>query len=1219
MKKTIASFIYVLTVLPCQARVITVALMMGLLLAATAYADPNLTWGRAAYWDTRYPSCFTQGVFIRDGLDYAGYEILDADQLKIWMDARIADGAPSVVVFCQDIVPDTVAESMSPTCTLRQYLDAGGKVVWYADTPLWQQGHADGTTTVWDSSGSINVLGFHASDGPSDSWDEVTFTAEGVEWGLTETWQSTRPVTTDGVRVLAVDDSGYAAGWVKHYVAQDTYRGFVRVYDCPGEPNINDIRRVAEYPLVPEWIDPDNKQERQDDIICAYYYGWYGDADKSGWAGMNGWSTTIWPSHYIPNYPDGTWDPNIQLYYSADPDVLRWQDRAMARAGIDVAIVNWARIGDRTDEAFSKAIRICKSVQWCLGYEMEGYEDPTVQRIYDEVKYILDNYGPARNYAKIDGKWLIVVNGADEQDAASRWSEAKDMLAASGYCVYLNGQGGQGEPWDAATVYDPVNRQGLTETTPNIDDTAWISPGFWLYSEDTYELEHSLSEFTSAWNNIVANRRRSRFIVIETWNEWYEGTQIEPGQQIVQDPNGYYPAGYDYGYDFIDAIAPTAVNELRWESSGHRPDIPVRLEAEEMVWELGTSAQGSSAWRINEDGARIGGSVLLLGNDLRLTVRARAVKVGGSAGWPTLVLYLDDVPVGQWVVDSLTYQNYSAVTVTSSGVHKVEAALANDPGGAEDVDLVVDFLVCTGLEAGCPTPADGACGVSTDVVLRWTAGARADSHDVYLGTDRNEVNDANTTLTSGVYKGRQDPCSFDPCGLETDTKYYWRIDEVNDYDGNTPCKGKVWSFTTSKIVYVPPEYPTIQAAIDSAWDGVTIVVDVGTYEENINLKGKNLTVRSAEPNDAAVVAAAIIRGNKYAPIVTFSSSEDGNCVLAGLTITDGNEGVYCAGASPTIRNCRIVGNQDSGIELWPVAGWRKSPTIIGCTIADNEGAGIKTRGRTRLTIIGCIIAGNNSAGLDSEGGTTITNCIISENLRHGILGDFATISNCTIVGNLPSGFSGYDGSITNSILWDNSPHQVVDLWATAAVSYSTVEGGWPGLGNIDANPCFAEPGRWVDADDPNIVVEPNDPNAVWIDGDYHLKSEGWYWNTTADQWDWDEVTSRCIDAGNPGAPLGDEALTLDVDPLNRFGQNLRINMGAYGGTAEASMPPYHWALLADLNNDGTVSFVDVGHYAQYWLDAGSELPADLDRDGTVDLTDYALLGQDYFLHTSWYE
>ncbi len=76
-------------------------------------------WDRAAYWDGRYPSAWCGGgQGIRDGLEAAGYTILDADELKVWMDGHIADKALSVVVFCQDVVPDTVAETMSDTCTL---------------------------------------------------------------------------------------------------------------------------------------------------------------------------------------------------------------------------------------------------------------------------------------------------------------------------------------------------------------------------------------------------------------------------------------------------------------------------------------------------------------------------------------------------------------------------------------------------------------------------------------------------------------------------------------------------------------------------------------------------------------------------------------------------------------------------------------------------------------------------------------------------------------------------------------------------------------------------------------------------------------------------------------------------------------------------------------------------------------------------------------------
>ena len=133
---------------------------------APLHAGSAVNWQRGAYWDERYPTCWTSGSAIRDVLEYDGYRILDADQLKVWMNARISDRADSVVVFCQDIAPDTVAETMSASCTLRQYLDAGGKIVWYADIPLFYQGHRDGSRTTWGTDGALYVLGFNAAGGP---------------------------------------------------------------------------------------------------------------------------------------------------------------------------------------------------------------------------------------------------------------------------------------------------------------------------------------------------------------------------------------------------------------------------------------------------------------------------------------------------------------------------------------------------------------------------------------------------------------------------------------------------------------------------------------------------------------------------------------------------------------------------------------------------------------------------------------------------------------------------------------------------------------------------------------------------------------------------------------------------------------------------------------------------------------------------------------------
>jgi len=90
-----------------------------------------------------------------------------------------------------------------------------------------------------------------------------------------------------------------------------------------------------------------------------------------------------------------------------------------------------------------------------------------------------------------------------------------------------------------------------------------------------------------------------------------------------------------------------------------------------------------------------------------------------------------------------------------------------------------------------------------DLVLSWTPGLYAVSHDVYFGNNFDDVNDANNA--PGVwpeFKGNQDPCSFDPGLLDFGQTYYWRVDEVNDLDPNSPWKGVVWEFTVADYIVV---------------------------------------------------------------------------------------------------------------------------------------------------------------------------------------------------------------------------------------------------------------------------------------------------------------------------------------------------------------------------------------------------------------------------------
>jgi len=318
------------------------------------------------------------------------------------------------------------------------------------------------------------------------------------------------------------------------------------------------------------------------------------------------------------------------------------------------------------------------------------------------------------------------------------------------------------------------------------------------------------------------------------------------------------------------------------------------------------------------------------------------------------------------------------------------------------------------------------------------------------------------------------------------------------------------------------KYDLIRHAISEAEPGDEIVISEGVYHENINFSGKNITLSSIDPGNPAVVAGTVLAGSA-GPVVTFASGEDEGCVLAGFTISGPGAAVYCSGASPAISGCRIENNGAGGIELREGS----NPAITNCEINSNAGSGIEMQAKQsgRMTIYNRPVIGN---------------CIIAGNFQSGISGGIPTITNCTIVANSGGGISGSCPTVMNSIVYyNNTGSDAVQIDSDAdTVSYSDVQGGWPGQGNIDAAPCFAEPGFW------NLGGTLDDvSDDFWVTGDYHLRSQAGRWHAGSQSWLLDMFTSPCIDTGNP-----DSDWTAELPPNGD-----RINMGAYAGTPQASM------------------------------------------------------------------
>jgi len=368
-------------------------------------------------------------------------------------------------------------------------------------------------------------------------------------------------------------------------------------------------------------------------------------------------------------------------------------------------------------------------------------------------------------------------------------------------------------------------------------------------------------------------------------------------------------------------------------------------------------------------------------------------------------------------------------------------------------------------------------------------------------------------------------------------------------------------------------------------------------------------VTSRNTDDTTVLDGVIIvAGNSNGPELD-DTNEDKCRLMRG-------SGMYNVLGSPIVANCTFTGNSASyggGMGNWKgnpsLVGctfvWNSAthygggmdncesgPTLIDCTFSENSslwGGGISNRTRSlpRLTdctfrmneagwygggminvcsdpvLTGCSFVANGArlgGGLrNSDSSPTLTNCLIVDNVAYCPYGPYswgtlsghgggmynsrstAILTNCTLSGNCAGiyagGICGCESTVTltNCILWANSLPQIS---GDATVSYSNIQGGWPGEGNLDADPLFATLGHLEGS-----AMLTDVSNGLWVEGDYHLRSRAGRWDPVRENWVIDSVSSPCIDAGVPTSVTG----------LEQLPNGGIINMGAYGGTAEASM------------------------------------------------------------------
>jgi hypothetical protein len=160
-------------------------------------------------------------------------------------------------------------------------------------------------------------------------------------------------------------------------------------------------------------------------------------------------------------------------------------------------------------------------------------------------------------------------------------------------------------------------------------------------------------------------------------------------------------------------------------------------------------------------------------------------------------------------------------------------------------------------------------------------------------------------------------------------------------------------------------------------------------------------------------------------------------------------------------------------------------------------------------VTNCTFSGNSAVSfgggmLNVESSPIVTNCMFSGNtayLNGGGMGNIYSssptiVTNCTFTDNLAGGamyVEDANPNLTNCILWGNNPQQIYIYSGSLVLNYCDIQGGWPGVGNIDADPCFVDQGYWDDNGTLDYIFDDS-----WIQGNYHLR--------------WD---SPCIDSGDP--------------------------------------------------------------------------------------------------------
>jgi Glycosyl hydrolase family 99 len=265
-------------------------------------------------------------------------------------------------------------------------------------------------------------------------------------------------------------------------------------------------------------------------VRIAAYYPWF----PEGWT-------------YAEMNPFTHFRPSLGFYDAGQPTVIARQIRAMKYGRITAATYSWWGQGSPTDRRFDTHLAAGSQLRfkWAIYHELEGYGDPSVDEIRNDLEYIRDRYAKSRGYLKLGSRPVVFVYGdADDGvgcDAATRWAAANATVGA--FLVMRSFQGYR----SCAAAVDGWHPYAAHKYEFDLFPFAYaISPGFFFAKSDRPTRRRNIASWTRSVRRMATSQAQFQFVI--SFNEWGEGTAIESAVQWAS------PSGYGRYLDVLHAI-----------------------------------------------------------------------------------------------------------------------------------------------------------------------------------------------------------------------------------------------------------------------------------------------------------------------------------------------------------------------------------------------------------------------------------------------------------------------------------------------------------------------------------------------------------------------------------------------------------------------------------------------------------------------------------------